>query len=432
MILITYIHEFLSDDISATTCFRRKIHLIDDLRVKILLEIDIMTTEKMQLDLNEKIVRIDSCQEFTVNIFVLTRNLSNLKRIVRIKDWIVISSHALLKVSVLVKENKLSTDHDLIFELNYDQDLKQTSDLFTHVVDVSFFFVQVRNDIEKSVTIQRHARIEAVLEYKEDDCFLTNSTNHHLMIIDWKQHRTSDWKNSLLREISVLVAVVAILPTANSNLLSSSTSTVSNLLSTKVDSDLKSTLSNDITIYDITQMITAIAEIVNSYDIWTDKKNIVNIFKENWMSITLTFDAKISLTRVYSLSTKDKKLIDEIFDKLHEQHKLTWIEQSTLYDFSMFVVWREINEIRKERVMIDIQSLNKIFLQDSYSMSLQAIVTTVVAECQYIIVINVNDYFYQWKIRSIDRNKLIVVSHREQKQFEVVTNWELNEIRMKF
>ena len=94
------------------------------------------------------------------------------------------------------------------------------------------------------------------------------------------------------------------------------------------------------------------------------------------MSITLTLDAKISSTRVYSLSTKDKKL-------------------STLYDFSMFVVWREINEIRKERVVIDIRNLNKISLQDSYSMSLQAIVTAAVAECQYIIVIDVNDYFYQ-------------------------------------
>ncbi len=74
----------------------------------------------MQLNLNEKIVKINSCQEFTVNIFVLTRNLSNLKQIVWIKDWIVISSHALLKVSVFVKENKLSTDYDLIFKSDYD------------------------------------------------------------------------------------------------------------------------------------------------------------------------------------------------------------------------------------------------------------------------------------------------------------------------
>lgn len=80
--LITYIHEFLPDDKLTMTCFRREIYLINDLKVKILLEIDIMITKKMQLDLNEKIVRIDSCQEFTVNIFILTRNLSNLKRIV--------------------------------------------------------------------------------------------------------------------------------------------------------------------------------------------------------------------------------------------------------------------------------------------------------------------------------------------------------------
>ncbi len=114
VMLITYIHEFLSDDRLTTACFCQDIHLIDNFRVKVLLEIDIITTEKMQLNLNEKIVKINSYQEFTVNIFVLTRNLSNFKRIVWIKDQIVISSHALLKVSVLMKENKLSTDHDLI------------------------------------------------------------------------------------------------------------------------------------------------------------------------------------------------------------------------------------------------------------------------------------------------------------------------------
>ncbi len=239
------------------------------------------------------------------------------------------------------------------------------------------------------------------------------------MIINWKQHKTSDWKNLLLRKISVLVIIIATLSIANSNLLSFSTSTVLNLLSTKIDSDLKSTLQNNVTIYNIIQMITAIAEIINSYDIWTDKKNIMNIFKENWMLITLTLEIKIFSARVYSLSTKDKKLIDEIFDKLHEQHKLTWIKQSTLYDFSVFVVWREINKIRKRHVVVDIWDLNKIFLQDSYSMSLQIIITTVVADCQYITMINVNDYFYQWKIRSINWSKLIIVSHQSQKQFEI-------------
>ncbi len=354
VMLITYIHEFLSDDKFTTTCFRWKIHLINDFRVKILLELDIMIIKKMQLDLNEKIVRINSCQEFTVNIFVFTRNLLNLKRIVWIKDWIMISSHAFLKVSVLVKKNKLSTDHDLIFKSDYDQDLKQINDLFTHVVDISFFFVQVWNDIEKSVIIQRHARIEAMLKYEEDDCFLTNSTNHHLMIIDWKQHKTSDWKSSLLRKISVLVIIIATLSTANSNLLSFSTSTVSNLLSIKVNSDLKIILQNNITIYDINQIVITIAEIINFYNIWTDQKNTVDILKKNWMSITLVSETKISSARVYSLSTKDKKLINEIFDKLHKQYKLTWIKQSTLYDFSVFVVWRDINEIQKEHVVVNI------------------------------------------------------------------------------
>lgn len=304
-----------------------------------------MITKKMQLDLNKKIVKIDNYQRFTVNIFILIKNLSNLKQAVWIKDWIVISSYALLKISVLMKENKLSADHDLIFKSDYDQDLKQMSDLFMHVVNISFFFMQVQNDIKRSIIIQQHARIEAVLEYEENDYFLMNSVNHHLVIIDWKQHKTSDWKSSLIREISVLIIIITTLSTATSNLLTSSTLSVLNLLSSKIDSYLKTILQNNIIIYDINQIIIAIAEIINVYDIWINKKNTVNILEKNWMSITLVFKTKISSAKVYSLSIKNKMLINEIFDKLHEQHKFTWIEQSMLYDFSVFVVWREINEI---------------------------------------------------------------------------------------
>ncbi len=62
--------------------------------------------------------------------------------------------------------------------------MRTRDDLYAHIVNVSLFFVQLRNDIDQSLTIQRHARLEFVTEYDEDECFLANSIDNHLAIIE--------------------------------------------------------------------------------------------------------------------------------------------------------------------------------------------------------------------------------------------------------
>ena len=125
--------------------------------------------------------------------------------------------------------------------------------------------------------------------------------------------------------------------------------------------------------------------------------------------------------KVYSLSTKDKDMIDKIFDKLHAQDKLSWTSQFTFFDYSVFVVWSTTSsEERKKRVVVNIWELNKIIISNSYSMSLQTKIIIAVTECQYIFVVNAQKYFHQWQMKVADRNKLTVVSHWEQKQFSMM------------
>ncbi len=40
------------------------------------------------------------------------------------------------------------------------------------------------------------------------------------------------------------------------------------------------------------------------------------------MSITLKLDVKIEIAKMYSMKSKKRKLIDETFDKLHDQEKM--------------------------------------------------------------------------------------------------------------
>ncbi len=132
--------------------------------------------------MNDRILQINSCQDIIIKIDIVIQKKANLKRIVRAQEKIVVSPHVFLEIFVKVKD--LSKNRDFIFESEYDQNMKTQDDLYAHIVNVSLFFVQLRNDIDQSLTIQRHARLEFVTKYNENKCFLANLIDNHLAIIE--------------------------------------------------------------------------------------------------------------------------------------------------------------------------------------------------------------------------------------------------------
>lgn len=81
------------------------------------------------------------------------------------------------------------------------------------------------------------------------------------------------------------------------------------------------------------------------------------------------------------------------------------------------VVWRTIDQggqqVRKGRVVVDIRGLT---VTDSYPLPLQSEITGLVS---YITVVDAAGFFHQWSVRLLDRQKLTVVLHRGQEQFNV-------------
>ena len=186
----------------------------------------------------------------------------------------------------------------------------------------------------------------------------------------------------------------------------------------------KQILLSKITIYDDFNVRDKLVNVIDNYsNLWNDNEFIVKISVNEWMSIEIIFESKIETTKVYSLDFVDRKLVDEVFDKLHAQNKMKYIFQLIAHDYSIFAIWKnvfEFNESKwKERVMIDIRDLNKITLTDFYSMSFQTDIIFSVTNCKFISIFDVAEFFHQWLVKIIDRHKLIVVSHKEQKQFNV-------------
>ena len=86
----------------------------------------------------------------------------------------------------------------------------------------------------------------------------------------------------------------------------------------------------------------------------------------------------------------------------------------------MFCVWKIINNEKKKRVIVNIRDLNAIIQSNVYFLSFQTKIIFVVIKCQYIIVIDCFEFFYQWKVHSKNRHKFIIMSHRDQEFFNVI------------
>ena len=123
---------------------------------------------------------------------------------------------------------------------------------------------------------------------------------------------------------------------------------------------------------------------------------------------------------MYSFEVKNKLIVDETFNKLHEQNRLFWTFESISFSFLCFVIWKKSFDKRKNRVVIDIRILNAIFLSNVYSLSLQSEIIQTVHDCTFISIVNCISFFYQWRVHSNDRHRLIVITHKEQKTFNVV------------
>ena len=87
---------------------------------------------------------------------------------------------------------------------------------------------------------------------------------------------------------------------------------------------------------------------------------------------------------------------------------------------SSFCVWKNVDDEKKNRVVVNIKDLNVITQFDAYSLSLQTNIIIAVRDCEYISIIDCSTFFYQWRVHSNDRHKLTVVNHREQKSFNVI------------
>ena len=92
---------------------RRELHIVDNLRVKILIKNNIIKFKKIVINVINKKARIKN-YNITINIIARSRD-EFIRRKIYIKVSIFVSSHS--EIILLIKKINLSNDRDFLFKL---------------------------------------------------------------------------------------------------------------------------------------------------------------------------------------------------------------------------------------------------------------------------------------------------------------------------
>ena len=383
-----------------TALVRREVHIVEELRAKVLMGIDIMGSEGITVDMSKKMAIIHSCDGISVPLSVTTRSNQRLHRPVLSKEVTTIPPRTVTMIPIK-RHADLPQDRDFLFEPQYNgitKRLEQTGSIYAHVVDCNMTHVQVHNGSNNAFTLPTNTRLGILIEYDADGCYLIDSDTYG--IAGASSH---DGCNRYLDSISLIRA---------------STNNVVN-----ADS-METKLPNGITIYGSEEDREQLTKVVNEIpDLWKDRGQAV-VPQKDWMSIPLvdnwTEKYKPGIAKVYPVGPKNRAIIDEDFDKLHQQGRMTWSNDPTPFSFPCFVVWKTLADgTRKGRTVVDIRALNQISVPDAYPIPSQEEILASMRGATHISTIDAASFFYQWPVKPEHRHRLAVVSHRGQEVFNV-------------
>lgn len=387
-----FFQKINKDKQTIKACIRKKIHLIKDLKVNVLIDIDIFISKKFVLNFQKNQVLIENC---SVTIFIMFKKRFNSRIIdqaVNFKNNITIFSHFQLKAKI--HHFNLSFERNFFFEpdnINFD--------FYAHIIDFVTSVVLIRNDENKFIHVFRNFRLRHVIEMKYSNAYQIEKKTSNLTIKKFKSVHRKAYFEKLLRACMNKI-------TKKTNLETSF------IVWTK----------KSITIYDVNQwMINQLKNLIKEFFvIWTDQRFVI-ISKQKWMRISMkkSFEHELVKSKIYFFGTRDRDFINKTFDELHSQERLQWTKRNIFWNYSCFVIWKSDLDDMKNRVMIDVRRFNVLIVSDVYLLPLQSDIISTIKKCLFIFVIDCARFFYQWRVHFSNRHKFTVISHRDQKLFNV-------------
>ena len=192
VILNIYISKLINDKIEMIEIIA-EVHLICNLKIKFLIDINILDSEKMNISFCNHFLIINSKDKWKARIHVHTKNNICVCQKIQAFKKQIISSYFFLTISIEFK-SALFTDWDFLFASIY-------SDAHTYLINVNMHFIHVWNHSDWSIHISLKNSLEKIVEIKEKQCYYVNNNLHDLAV--WKSAKDSE--SNMLKSNKIII-----------------------------------------------------------------------------------------------------------------------------------------------------------------------------------------------------------------------------------
>ena len=247
-------------------------------------------------------------------------------------------------VKIPIKKSNILKDCDFVFTSTYKKSLETGRGVRAHFLDCDTKFIQVHNALPYTIDIGHQLKLDYISEMSEVHFYEINKKHEYLTNIKPEMHinKHRNWiQQSTATVTAILIADMELQTFSEASDFCSTVLTelpaplndtaVTEPLLTEPDTnhiikinphfEHKSKLG--FTAYEISKIMQQLTNIAESFStIWKDHGLLVDLSKQDWMAINLKEDAESQPGKVYPVSHCDWKVIDETFNKMHEQKKM--------------------------------------------------------------------------------------------------------------
>ena len=193
-----FLDLYLNDEskkIFAREYFRKKIHVIKNLKCKLFFEMNILEAKQIIINLINKIMIIFICKNLIIFIKIVSKPNARIWRVMHFKNQTVIFFKSITQVFIYMKNKSLSNDRNYFFEFDQKQltiSLKKLNDFYIHICHDNVTEIHVKNDKNMTIKISRRVRLNTLTEYETKDCYQIDDEYHEIVVIS-NIKKTETW-----------------------------------------------------------------------------------------------------------------------------------------------------------------------------------------------------------------------------------------------
>jgi hypothetical protein len=403
-----------------------EMHLVQGLTCHMLIGVDMLKPYGISLDFNTSLLRIPSCDASSP---IRTRSLEDpIRRRVQVKERTVVPPYSRFAVPISFKP--FTHDRDVNFLPKYSQNMAYVAHsgaFLESLCSNTTCAMLYHNKTDRPVIFPQNTKVGEMVDFSEDSqCLFLDANTAPTVIADpfaaAERHAPSfeapSAATGLHLSAEAFMGIGDRVPKTTAEKVSDAMG--ESILDDLGTPDIGSSIHDIKYGPDLTpDQLAQLKRIVEKHRaIWEKLDGVVDEPPEKWLKIKLKKNANLKSRGVYRLGTKDRAVVDELFDKLIADGKMSKCTEPNPVGWGVFLV-RTGRPGDKGRVVIDTRGLKAAAEDDAYPLPRQEDVMSTIRWCLYIALCDQIKSYYQRVLHPESRPFTAVVTHRGHEFFNV-------------